>query len=130
MYETEIPEEFPGHISHGEFGKGITTLYLQYTYCTLVTVTSMILSLPDLKRLCVEECQDIEEEPLPAYSVAPQRGPLDSLELLGYVGGVGETLAKFRFISSRLSLDADITSVEQLLICSSETVIELQFHGV
>jgi hypothetical protein len=28
MYATEIPDELPGHISRGEFGKGITALYL------------------------------------------------------------------------------------------------------
>jgi hypothetical protein len=52
--KTEIPDELPGHISRGEFGKGITTLYLHYTYCTLVTMASTILSLPDLKELTVE----------------------------------------------------------------------------
>jgi hypothetical protein len=84
--ETKIRDEFPGHISRGEFGKGITVLYLRCTYCTLVTETSMILSLPDLKELSVEDCGDIAEEPLPTYSVILQRGPLNSLELLRYVG--------------------------------------------
>jgi hypothetical protein len=109
IYATEIPDELPGHISRGEFGKGITVLYLRYPHCTLATMTSMILSLPDLKELSVqEECRFTSEEPLPTYSVTPQRRPLDSLELHGYVGGIGEALAKSRFISSRLSLDVDI----------------------
>jgi hypothetical protein len=129
LKETDIPDELPGHISHEEFGKGITTLYLRPTYCTLATMTSMILSLPDLKELSIV-CDDPPEEPFLADSVTPQREPLDSLELLGYVGGIGEALAKFRFISSRLSLDVDITGVEQLLMLSSETVVELELHGV
>jgi hypothetical protein len=90
----------------------------------------MILSLPDLKELSVEECPDTMEGPLPTYSVTPQRGPLDSLELHGEVVGIGEALAKSRFISSRLSLDVDITGVEQLLMLSSEIVVELELHGV
>jgi hypothetical protein len=125
----EIPDELPGHISRGAFGKGITALYLRCAYCTLATMTSMILSLPDLQELSIE-CQDMAEEPLPTYSVTPQREPLDSLELLGYVGGLGEVLARSRFVSSCLSLDVDITGVGQLLMLSSEIVVELEFHGV
>jgi hypothetical protein len=64
------------------------------------------------------------------YSVTPQRRPLDSLELLGYVGGIGEALAKSRFISTHLSLDVDIAGVEQLLMLSSEAVVELILRGV
>jgi hypothetical protein len=126
---TDIPDELPGHISRGEFGKGITTLYLHYTYCTLVTMASMILSLPDLKELNVE-CRDAPGGPPLTYSVTPQRQPLDSLELHGYMGGIGEALAKSRFISNRLSLDTDITGAEQLLMLSSETVVELELHGM
>jgi hypothetical protein len=130
MDEVKIPDELSGHISCGEFGKGITALYLRYTHCTLATVTSMILSLPDLKELLVEECHHITGDPLPTTPAIPQRRPLNSLELLGYVGGIGEALAKSRFISSRLSLDADMTGMEQLLMLSSETVVELELHGV
>jgi hypothetical protein len=90
----------------------------------------MILSLPDLKELSIEECRFKSEEPLPAYSVTPQRRPLDSLELLGYVGGIGEALAKSRFISTHLSLGVDIPGVEQLLMLSSGAVVELILRGV
>jgi hypothetical protein len=127
--ETEIPDGLPGHISRGEFGKGITALYLYYPCCTLATLTSMVLSLPNLKDLSVVECPGTMEGPLPTYSVTPQRGPLDSLEIHGYVGGIGEALAKSRIISSRLSLEVDITGAEQLLMLSSETVVELELYG-
>jgi hypothetical protein len=129
IYAAEIPDELPGHISCGEFGKGIAVLYLCYPYCTLATMVSMILSLPNLKELSVQ-CGVMPEEPPLTYSVTPQRGPLDSLELHGYVGGIGEALAKSRFISSRLTLEVDITEVEQLLMLSSETVVELKLRGV
>jgi hypothetical protein len=128
IYATEIPDELPGYISRGAFGKGITALYLQSTYCTLATMTSMILSLPNLKELDVE-CGIAPEGPPLTDSVIPQRGPLNALELHGYMGGIGEALAKYRFISSRLALDTDIKGVEQLLTLSSETVVELKLRG-
>jgi len=126
---TQIPDELPGHISRGEFGKGITTLDICIPYCTFATLTSTILSLPDLEELCVGDCEAVPEGPLPTYSVTPQRGPLDFLELYGRVDGIGETLARFRFTSSHLSLDVGITDIEQLLLLSSETVVELYLCG-
>jgi hypothetical protein len=129
MYEAKIPDELPGHISRGEFGKGITALYVRRARSTLATVTSMILSFPDLKELSVQGCSLMSRGPLPTYSVTPQRRPLKSLELHGYVGGIGEALAKSRFISSRLSLDVDMAGVGQLLMLSSETVVELKLRG-
>jgi hypothetical protein len=130
LIETEIPDELPDHISRGEFGKGITAIYLRRVRYTFAKVASMILSLPDLKELSIVNCEDKVERPLPTYSVTPQRGPLNSLTLLGYVGGIGEALAKSRFTSSCLSLDVDITGVAQLLMLSSETVVELMLSGV
>jgi len=130
MFATQIPDELPGHISRGEFGKGITTLDLCLPYCTLATLASMILSLPDLKKLRVEDRAVTPEGPPPTHSVTPQRGPLDSLELRGRVNGIGEALAKFRFTSRRLSLGVDITGITQLLLLSSEMVVELKLCGV
>jgi len=131
MYGIEIPDEFPGHISRGEFGKGITALYLRFLYSSLATLASIILSLPDLKKLCVEDCKVVPEGPLPTCTSTPQRGPLDSLELHGDdMDEIGEALAKFRFTSRRLTLDVDITDVEQLLLLSSEMVVELTLCGV
>ena len=130
VYRTEIPDEFPDHISRGEFGKGITALYLHSPHCTLATMTSMILSLPDLKELSVKVYWVELEEPLPTHSITPRRGPLDSLELSGDADGIGENLAKSRFISSRLFLEVHIPDAVQLLTLSSETVVELKLRGV
>jgi len=126
MYATGIPDELPGHIWRGEFGKGITTVHLRLPHCTLPTLISMILSLPNLKKLCVERCGDMPEETPPTYSVTPERGPLNSLKLYGGVSRIGEALTKLRFTSRRLSLDVGITNIEQLLLLSSETVVELK----
>jgi hypothetical protein len=130
MNDAKIPDELPGHISRGEFGKGITALYLHDTYCTLATVTSMILSLPDLKKLSIQDCHFMSGEPLPTDLVTPQRRPLESLELHGFVGGIAVALAESRFISSRLFSDVDISGMEQLLMLSSETVVELKLCGM
>ena len=65
----------------------------------------MILSLPDLKKLCVERCGDVLEEPHPTYSVTPERGPLDSLKLYrGHAHRIGDALAEPRLTSRHLSL--------------------------
>jgi len=131
MFKVEIPDEFPGHLSRGEFGKGITTLYLRSLSSTVETLTLMILSLPNLKELHIEDCEDVPEGPLPTYPATPQRGPLDSLELHGDdMDEIGETLAKFRFTSRRLTLDVYISGIEQLLLLSSEMVVELTLRGV
>ena len=129
MFKIKIPDELAGHVSRGEFGKGITTLNICYPYCKFATLTSMILSLPDLKDLCVGQYEAVLEGPLPTHSVTPQSGPLDSLELFGHVDGIGETLAKLRFTFSYLSLDVVIAHIEQLLLLSSETVVKLILCG-
>jgi len=129
MHETEIPEELPGLISRGEFGNGITTLYLGFQCYTYATMTSMILSFPNLKELCVEFCEVAPEGPLPTHPVTPQRRPLNSLELRGWWGVAGEALTKSRLTSSRLSLDVEITGIMQLLLASSETLVELKLYG-
>ena len=130
MRGIEIPDEFPGHISCGEFGKGIITLDLDSIYCRLPTLTSMILSLPDLKKLRIKHYGAIPEGPLPTCPVTPGRGPLDSLELLGHVDEIGEALAESRLTSRHLSLDVSFTNVGQLLSLSSETAVELKLWCV
>jgi len=130
MFATRIPDELPGRISRGEFGKRITALRLLSLHSTPAAMMSMILSLPNLKELCVEDCVVTPEESLPTYPVTPGREPLlDSLELYGCANGIGEALVKSRFTSSRLSLDADILGVAQLLLLSSRTVVELKLRG-
>ena len=123
MRGIEIPDEFLGHISCGEFGKGIIALDLDSIYCRLPTLTSMILSLPDLKKLRIKHYGAIPEGPLPTCPVTPGRGPLDSLELLGHVDEIGEALAESRLTSRHLSLDVSFTNVGWLLSLSSETAV-------
>jgi hypothetical protein len=130
LFVATIPGELPGYVSCGEFGKRITTLYFHSIHTTLARATSIILSLPNLKELTVKDCDAVTEDSLPIHSVTSQRGPLNSLELVGYVGRIGEALAKARLISSRLSLDVAVTGAEQLLMLSSETVVELKLRGV
>ena len=129
MDATEIPDELPGRISRGEFGNGITALHLGISSYAPATMTSMILSLPNLKELYIEDWEVMLEGPLPTHPVAPQRGPLDSLELRGWWDGVGEALAKSRLTFSRLSSDVGITGITQLLLVSSETLVELTLCG-
>ena len=116
VYRNGIPDEFPDHISRGEFGKGTTAFDLHSPHCTIATLTSVILSLPDLRELGVYAYGVEPEEPLPTHSITPRRGPLDRLELYGDVDGIGECLAKFRSIFSRICLGAHIPDVGQLIM--------------
>jgi len=129
MHTTEIPDDFPDYASCGDFGKRITALHLYFPDCAFGTMISMILSLPNLKELCIEDYGGTPEEPLPTYSVTPEREPLNSLKLYGNADGIGEALAKFRFTSTRLYLDAGAGDVEQLLLLSSKVVVELKLCG-
>jgi len=129
MDTTEIPDELPGRISCGEFGNGITALYLDIPSCTPATMTSMILSLPNLKELYIGDWEIMPGGPLPTHPVTPQRPPLDSLELRGWWGGVGKALAKSRLTFSRISSDIGITDIAELLLVSSETLVELKLCG-
>ena len=127
---TEIPDELPGHISRGEFGKGITSLCLWSPRCTLATMASMILSLPNLKELSIDDDRVASEEPLPTHSVASQRKQLDSLELYGDANGIVDILEKSRFIASRIHLELCVPGAAHLLMISSEMVVELNLCGV
>ena len=129
MYGIEFPDEFPGHISCGEFGKGITTLDLRSLCCRLPTLTSMTLSLSNLKKLRIKHYGTIPERPLPTYPVTPKRGPLDLLELLGHVDEIGEALTESRLTSRHLSLDVRFTNMGRLVSLFSETVVELKLCG-
>ena len=129
MDVTKIPDELPGRISRGEFGNGIITLYLGHSPYTPATMT-MILSLPNLKELCIENCEVMPEEPIPIHPVTPQKRSLDSLGLHGYVDGVGEALAESQLTFSHLSSDVGITGIAQLLLVSSETLCGAWFLRV
>ena len=129
---TEIPDELPGHISGGEFRNGITNLCLWFPRCTLATIVSMILLPPNLKELAVDNKRAVldDDEPLPTHSVMSRRKQLDLLELGGDANGIGEVLAEYRFIASRLHLQLCVPETAQLLTLSSEVVVELHLCGV
>jgi len=127
---TDIPVELPGQISRGEIGKGITILRLHRTSCTLATTMSIVLSFPNLEVLYILDSGAGSEGPRRSRPVASQRAPLDSLKLWGNSGGIGKTLAESGFMFRRLSLDVGLSGVEQLIMLSSETVVELALHGV
>jgi len=127
---TKIPDELPGQISRGELGNGITALCLWCPSCTLATMTSFILSLPNLKVLYILGSMVGSEGPLQSHPVTSQRAPLDSLELWGDVGGIGNALVESGFTFRRLSLEVDPWDVEPLIMRSSETMVKLTLYGV
>ena len=127
--ESEIPDELLGYISHGEFGKEITTLCFWFSRCTLATMASMIFLLPNLKELGIDEGGFTPKEPLPTQPATSRGKQLDRLQLYGGQSGMGEVLAEFRFIARHLSLDLYSLGAAQLLMLSSETVVELNLRG-
>jgi len=102
VYRTEIPGELPG----------------------------IILSLPNLKVLSITAVTFESKELLSTHPAPPQRGPLDLLELRGDVGGLGMALARSQLTSRRLTLAVPIQGIEQLIMHSSETVVELKLYGM
>jgi len=129
VFETRVPDELQGPISRGEFGREIAILELASSYCALTTMLSLILSLSKLEGLIIGNHEITSEGPLPTHPVTPQRGPLDILWLGGDVGGVGEALAQSRFISSNLYLDTHIAGIEQLIVLSSDTLVDLKLSS-
>jgi len=128
--ESVIPNELPAQISRGEFGKEITILHIFWPRCTLAPIVSMILSLPNLKTLCIMGYVIDSGGPLPTHPVALQKEPLDFLTMCGDMCGLGEALVRSRLTSRRLSLEVCSPSVKQLIMRSSETVVELRLDGV
>ena len=130
MYDTEIPDGLPDHISCGEFSKRVTALRLMSLRCTFTTAISTILSFPNLKRLIFGSYGTLSGD-LPSTGFAtPQWGAFESLRLYGDLDEVAETFAKVRFVSRRLSLDIRIPCIQDLLMLSSEVVTELVLQGV
>jgi len=128
--ESAIPNELPAQMSRGEFGKGITILHILFPLCTLAPIVSMILSLPNLKMLRIAGYAIKSGEPLSTHPVALQREPLDLLEIHGDVCGLGEALVRSRLTSRHLFLEVRTSSIKQLMIHSSETMVELNLNGV
>ena len=125
-----IPDKLPGQILCGEFGRGILNLSLRLPRCSgFSTAASMILSLPDLKKLSVTFNKKPPIQPL-STPIAPQRRSLDLLELYLYSNEVAEALIQARLTSRCICLGGAISSVHRLLATSSETLIALMLDGV
>ena len=129
MFECAIPAGLADQISRGEFGGGITTLSLQFLRCRLSTITSVILSLSNLKNLTVTLYETPSGQPL-STSIAPPRRSLDRLELRLYANEVAEALIQSRFTCRYIHLGSFISSVHRLLTVSSETLVVLTLEGV
>ena len=128
-FRCAIPNELVDQISCGEFGDGITTLSLRFPNCELSAITSMILSLPNLKKLAVSLDYATSIQP-PSTSIAPRRGSLDVLDLYTYANEVAEALIRSRFTSRYIRLGNLISSVHRLLAVSSETLEVLALEGL
>ena len=126
---TEIPSELLGHISRGEFGKGITSLHLLCPRCSFSTITSIILSLPDLKNLVVDLFGTKSGDSSLPHPISPHRRRLNVLELYQCTGGVADVLIQSQFAFRYLFLDLNIPGVQQLIMLSSETVARERSGG-
>ena len=125
-----IPDKLPGQILCGEFGRGILNLSLRLPRCSsFSTAASMILSLPDLKKLSVTFNKKPPIQPL-STPIAPQRRSLDLLELYLYSNDVAEALIQAQLTSRCICLGGAISSVHRLLATSSETLVALMLEGV
>ena len=124
-----IPDELPGQISRGMCGRGITTLFLQSSDCELSTITSMILSLPDLKRLNVLVSGTTLRDPS-STPITPQRRSLDMLELYYFASEVTEDLIQAQITSRNICLDSAISGAHRLIAISSETLVALTLEGL
>ena len=125
-----ISDELPGQILRGEFGRGITKLCLWIPDCNLSTIASMILSLPDLKKVTVTAASEKPSKQPLSTSIPPQRRSLDLLELYSYSNEVAEALIQARLTSRCICFGGAISSVHRLLATSSETLVALMLDGV
>jgi len=123
------PDEVPGPVSFGEFGKALTSLTLFFQSCPVAIIMSFIHSLPNLKELDIDHPATTSEELPPTPSDTPHREPLRRLVLQGGPNPVGTALAQYRFTCSSLDLDVCSHGGEQLIAHSSETLVKLSFQG-
>ena len=124
-----ISDGLPGQILRGEFDRGITKLCLRFPYCNLSTIASMILSLPDLKKVTVTAASEKPSRQPLSTSIAPQGRSLDLLELYSYSNEVAEALIQARVTSRCICLGSGISSVHWLLAISSKTLVALMLEG-
>jgi hypothetical protein len=130
MLDTTIPppHELPGSVSFGKFGKKTKVLVLVSPHCTVATITTLVLSLPNLESFFL--FGEASKRPPSILPHASERRPLAELQLHAAGSGVGITLAQCGLTSRKLSLIASDAGLERLLTLSSEIIVELRLHGV
>ena len=129
MYRCAVPDELLRQISRGECGRGITTLSIWFPGWELPRKTSLILSLPNLKRLTVQSDGTIPREQSSA-PITLQRRSLDMLELHSIANEFAETLIQAQLTSRYIRLGGAISSVYRFIAISSETLVSLMLKGL
>ena len=124
-----VPDEVLKCVSP-ELGKRIIALHLQSLWCGLSTLVSTIAVFPNLQKLLVDSFVGTSREAPSTYPALPQRGSLDSLQVVGCMSGVAVAIANLQITSRRLVLDVNIQNIQNLLPLSSMTIVELELQGV
>lgn len=122
------PDELPAIVSFGEFGKKVELLILFSPRCTVATITSLVLSFPNLEDFLLSGT--VSKNPLATLPCTLQRRPLGSLRLCAAESGVGVALAQSGLRSRRFSLSVCDSGLKQLLALSSEVIVELILSGM
>ena len=123
------PDELLDSTPYGEFGKTVERLLISSPQkCTAATITSLVLSFPNLEDFRFVGDASAKEPPTIRPHVS-QRRPLASLVLMEIPGEVGIALAQCGLTSRKLSLTVYDAGLEQLLTLSSEVIVELKLSG-
>jgi len=121
------PDQLPSSATFGEFGKALKLLIVMEPRCTATTITSFVLSFPNLEDLFL--VGEVSEGPVAVLPHTPQREPLVSLWLDDVENGAGISLAQCGLTSRQLSLTVYDAGLEALLTLSSEVIVELSLTG-
>ena len=122
-------DQLPGFMPFGEFGKQLTSLTLRSQRCTIATIMSFILSLPNLKELIIWHVKITSEVLPPALLDTSLTRPLRMLLLQRVPKAVSTALTQCRFTCNSLCLDVCDHGIEQLITVSSETMVKLSLQG-
>jgi len=123
------PEELDGSIPFGGFGQQISQLILCSIGCATTTLMSLILSLPNLRELSLNDVETEGESSVPLEG--SQSKTLRLLELHDVTANIVATLSRYGFTSRQISMGAlaESLSVTQLLAPSSQILACLELNG-
>jgi len=130
ILETAVTQDNPYNaVLPTEFGRGLTSLHLCSPLCTLPTLISLILSLPNLKELFINGGAKVESVvPIPPDAIW-RREALELLELSNVPNDVMDSIARCGITSRGLSVSAGDVAMKRVLANSSETLVELILQG-